>query len=357
LPSVPRTGRESDSGRRKAEPAHEPPQEYILVLELADRLDGGAIEQHEIGTAGLDADVAEATLHLTYLTARASVPADSHGVPCSITSWSRRAPLFGHNLVRLLYLDDAGTDQHAPFLCVAGVMIHGDYEWPEVERRIVALIDKYIPESDQLGFVFHATDIFHGSGYFDRRKPEWADEGRRENLLNEMANIIDELSLPVVFATYDKSKFGTGSMPLPPFKSHQKKAELIHHFALIDCLIRGDMWLEKFAATELATVVHEDGVSAKLLIKLSVRWARNSQHLESKGLTEAGKVIGLPLRRIIDTVHFAEKGDARPLQLADLCAFILNRGLKDKPVPEVATTIVFKHLKWISEIQSEAHVC
>ena len=76
--------------------------------------------------------------------------------------------------MRLLYLDEAGTDAGAPWMCVAGVLVHGDKEWPEVDLRIKALIDKYIPALHRDGFVFHATDVFrHGSGYFDRRKPEW----------------------------------------------------------------------------------------------------------------------------------------------------------------------------------------
>jgi hypothetical protein len=89
--------------------------------------------------------------------------------------WAR--PLLGYNLVRLVYLDEGGSDLKAPILSVAGVLVHGDVEWPQVERRIVALIEKYIPEPDRVRFIFHATDIFfHGSGYFDRRKPEWADQ-------------------------------------------------------------------------------------------------------------------------------------------------------------------------------------
>ena len=75
------------------------------------------------------------------------------------------APLLGHNLVRLLYLDETGTTVHTNFLSVAGVIVHGDFEWPEVDKRIAALIEKYISEPDRrLDFVFHATDIFHGSG-------------------------------------------------------------------------------------------------------------------------------------------------------------------------------------------------
>jgi hypothetical protein len=94
-----------------------------------------------------------------------------------------RAPLLGHNLVRLLYLDESGTNDEDPFLCVAGVLVHGDNQWPEIDRRILNLIDQYIPQQDRIGFCFHATDIFHGSDYFDRKKREWSDESSGWNCL------------------------------------------------------------------------------------------------------------------------------------------------------------------------------
>ena len=97
-------------------------------------------------------------------------------------SVSDRAPLLGRNLVRLLYLDEAGIDEKAAWLSVAGVMVHGDREWPEIDRRIAALLDEFIPQEDRVGFVFHATDIYHGSGYFYRRKEEW-QQPRRVALL------------------------------------------------------------------------------------------------------------------------------------------------------------------------------
>src|ERR1700730_13747397 len=109
-----------------------------------------------------------------------------------------RAPLLGHNLVRLLYLDEAGTDFKANFLCVAGVLVHDDIQWPEVERKMVALIEKHILPDARPGFYFHAKEIFHGSGYFDRKKPEWADNQKRYDVLCELAEIIDILKLPVV---------------------------------------------------------------------------------------------------------------------------------------------------------------
>jgi hypothetical protein len=43
--------------------------------------------------------------------------------------------------VRLLYLDEAGTSEDAKFLTVAGVLVHGDRQWPKVDAAILALID------------------------------------------------------------------------------------------------------------------------------------------------------------------------------------------------------------------------
>jgi hypothetical protein len=247
--------------------------------------------------------------------------------------------------MRLVYLDEGGTDFKAPVLTVAGVLVHGDSQWPEVDRRIRALIDKYIPEPDRLGFIFHATDIFHGSRYFDRQKPEWDSPAKRIPILNDLAKIIDDLQLPVVAGNYKKEKFGVGI--LKESDGPKLKGNLIHNSAVADCLIHSDRWLEKYAPSELATVIHEDGTPAKQLIKRVVRVLRSNNLLEAQELLpEDLTTLGLPLKRIIDTVHFAEKADARPLQLADLCAFIFARGLKGQDVPTGALNIAWKYLRW-----------
>lgn len=122
--------------------------------------------------------------------------------------------------MRLVYLDEAGTDRKAPWLCVAGVIVHGDQQWPEIDKRIGALIEKYVPPEKRPGFAFHATDIFHGSGdVFDRRKPEWADQEKRISVLLDLAGIIEDLKLPVVLGHYEKEKYGIGVL------SHQEKPE------------------------------------------------------------------------------------------------------------------------------------
>jgi hypothetical protein len=132
-------------------------------------------------------------------------------------------------------------------------------------------------------------------------------------------------ALAVVAGSYRKEKFGLGLLA-PEDEEPNAKVRVIHNVAAVDCLIWADKWLERYAPSELATVIHEDGTSAKPLIKQSVRFLRSPALLDGGGIDEpVRKQFNLPLRRIIDTVHFAEKADARPLQLADLVAFTCAR--------------------------------
>ena len=234
-------------------------------------------------------------------------------------------------------------------------MAHGDRQYPEIDRRILGLIDKYIPPLDRPGFVFHATDVYHGSGHFDRRKPEWDSPRKRIPILNDLAAIIADLNLPIVAGNYEKQTYGHALDPnktedagvILALSDPEFKAKMIHSGAAVDCLIWADRWLAQYAPTELATVVHEDGTSAKRLIKRIVRVLRSKELLAASKFTPAlQEQFSLPLKRIIDTVHFAEKADARPLQLADLCAFTLARGLKNLPLPPYVIDVVLHHMRW-----------
>ncbi len=50
--------------------------------------------------------------------------------------------------MRLAYLDEAGTSRKEPALAVAGVIIDGDTQVMEVEKRIDLLRQRHIPEAD-----------------------------------------------------------------------------------------------------------------------------------------------------------------------------------------------------------------
>lgn len=263
----------------------------------------------------------------------------------SANYFSGGAPLLGQNLVRLVYLDEAGTDYKVSHLCVAGVIVHGDSQYLQIEMMFDKIVEEYIPREDRrTGFVFHATDIFHGVKYFARDK--WTYD-RRLSLLVEISRIIDAMNLPIVVGYYKKKEFGGGyvfpSMPV------REKEELIHNTAIVDCLMRSDKWLERFAPNELATIVHEDVPRSKKNIKQIVRVLRSADILTANA--EELIKFGLPLKRIIDTVHFAAKEEARPLQLADLCAFMFGRLTKGAHVPLDIEKLLFLHSTWMFKDQ------
>src|SRR5713226_3021381 len=108
------------------------------------------------------------------------------------------AELDGGKPVRLVYIDESGLSIHESVLVVAGVIIHPDTQWRRLEAHIAGLIEKYVPPEHRSGFVFHAKDLFHGTGRsaFDRRR--YPLEKSRE-ALKELLAIPSKFHLPVPY--------------------------------------------------------------------------------------------------------------------------------------------------------------
>ena len=226
--------------------------------------------------------------------------------------------------MRLIYLDEAGikhNEKEDPILCVAGVILHGDNQWKEVEKAISAVVSDWLPPADREGFIFHATDLYHGSRYWDREV--WRQEIRNE-ILADLVGIIKKLGIPVIYHEIKKAEFGKGVLTDENLDPEQKRI-LMQGVAAAQCMAWADMWIKANFPSENAMVIAEDSDRVKLPLKRAAPLLRDSR---------LSMVQGLPLRHIIDTVHFAAKQDSTPLQLADLCVFILRRWLAEKPIPE-----------------------
>jgi hypothetical protein len=72
----------------------------------------------------------------------------------------------------MVHLDEAGigNPKHEPWVVVAGVAVHADDQWRSLEQYLTTMADDFVPSHQRDGFVFHAKDLFHGSGVFDRAK-------------------------------------------------------------------------------------------------------------------------------------------------------------------------------------------
>ena len=88
-------------------------------------------------------------------------------MPTRVLAFGTASPQ-GHRLVRLAFMDEAGTSRREPFVVVAAVMIHADTQLIPVEECLEELVEKHIPEGDRDGFVFHATNIWSAVGSWCR---------------------------------------------------------------------------------------------------------------------------------------------------------------------------------------------
>jgi len=106
---------------------------------------------------------------------------------------------------------------------------------------------------------------------------------------------------------------------------------MIHGVAAAQCVAWADKWVARFCpANEVAQVIAEDRDKVKKVLKTGILIMTDKKLIE---LMEGSPIDGLPLTRIIDTISFHEKQYAPILQLADLCAFVLRRGLAEKRIP------------------------
>ncbi len=256
----------------------------------------------------------------------------------------RPSRLCGTKLVRLAFLDESGRSRREPFLVVAGMIIHGDHDYRPLEERLKAIVEKHIPEPDRDGFVFHAKEIFHGGKYFDRTT--WPRE-RRLPLLDELASIPQKINFPVVFGHISKAEYrasiaDTIATMVPKTRDHAiDVAEHMQAFARCEIAIERHMYT--FPRDEIAMLIAEDTDRVKDAVKAAHTILKSQKELAEGHFAE---VEGLPLKKIVDTPHFAAKADSAPLQIADVCAFLIMRRLMRREDTQPYFEKVATQLTW-----------
>lgn len=217
-------------------------------------------------------------------------------------------PLIGDRLMRLVYMDEAGTSEKEPVAVVAGIIVNADQEMRQVEEALAGLSAKYIPPEYRYSVAFHATDIFSGTGYFSRDR--WPLPVRL-NILREIAGLVPMfgLSVSIGFCMKDGALDNT-----------QK-----HTLAYMSSILGIEQFMRDFSGTdEIAMVIAEDIPTARRHIK-SAHHAFLDKELGPLAMLDTEFKKYLPIRHVKDTVHFAEKSQSSLLQIADTYAFIVRR--------------------------------
>lgn len=237
--------------------------------------------------------------------------------------------LRGNRLVRLIYLDEAGVSnpKHEPFLVVAGVAVDADRQFKAIEAHLDALAEKHVPNRNKGYFAFHAMELLHGTKNFDRRN--WPLQKRLE-ILDDLAAIPRQFDLPICWGATDRiAAPALLSSPVDPLLFEQ----IIHSHAFFKFVIQIEVLMRATANDEVAVLIAEDRPIMRKMLKLAHAIFRgrapsdfqeNMQKLLDDQDTKIFR-IALPLERIVETVHFAQKNESSLLQIADICAFSIKR--------------------------------
>jgi len=238
----------------------------------------------------------------------------------------------GESLVRFVYVDESGISIHESVVVVAGVIIHADSQWKAVEKHVGELINKYVAEEDRAGFVFHAAELFHGSGKIFGKRQKYPLERSRQ-ALKEVLSIPSKFHLPVVVGFIRKEP----NSPKESKESRRVSVALDQSLAFSLCAMGAERFMRKLPYPhEVATIIAENNTETKKIVKemhdtLRGMHPTRAEFLKSTSTRWKFGPNFLPLTKLVDTVHFAEKTDAFLLQIADACATLIRYYIEEKP--------------------------
>ena len=248
--------------------------------------------------------------------------------------------LEGSKLVRIAYLDEAGISnpKHEPWLVVGGIILHADEHWRPLDEHFRAIGRRYLPDDPKP--VFHAKDIFHGTGKFDRKS--WP-RTRREHLLSELIEIPRKFDFPIVMGFTHRERFGAEIRKQYPDMSPAQCHLITHADTFVKTAQVVEAWMTRVQRDETAMLIAEDTPKMKRPLKLL-----HGEYTDRfKKIGAGGKLFHSS--HIVETVHFAEKAESMPLQVADACAFVFKRHLMDKEDAETFIDIMRPQIVWHAE--------
>jgi hypothetical protein len=236
-------------------------------------------------------------------------------LPDTPTSRERGAkPPSNLDLVKVIYIDEAGSSFEEPVFTWAAVVIR-DSQWLKLEREAQAIIDHFVPEELQSDFEFHACDLFGGSENWFPWRNRTGKELRFE-ILTEFISLIKRYRLPIIECSWKRD----GERDAGINKLRQGVAFSV-------CVDSVERWFVQNARADVGMLIAD------------VQGQRRDEAIFKEEILRARRVSSLyrrraALRHIVDTIHFAGSHESIGLQLADACAFFIKRHHAAKPNDE-----------------------
>jgi hypothetical protein len=166
--------------------------------------------------------------------------------------------------------------------------------------------------------------------------------------LRALANLPKKFWIPVVFGHLNKERYSnrTSEHFTARYRENNRAhvidiAEHRNAFALAEIAIERQM--RRFPRDEICMLIAEDTDRVKRAVKNAHTMLRDPRAIVG---TEFESVPEFPLKKIVDVPYFAEKAESPPLQLADLCAYLIMRRLLRRSDSQEFFELIFPQLTW-----------
>lgn len=223
-------------------------------------------------------------------------------------------------IVRFSYFDEAGiaNPKHEPYTVVAGIMIHADDQYQYLQKYILDIADDLVGKDRPQDFVFHAKELWHGGKFFPRDK--WSREKRFE-ILGHLTDIPRKYQFPLIYACVERAKFPAKNPA--DRKSRAQATRKCHMLCFLSCLSQTDEFVGAMYPGEMAFVVAEDHNEHRVMLRDGANILGNPRLAQI--IKDDPGVSWKPNTHLVDEPLFQKKSGNSPLQVADVCAFILSR--------------------------------
>lgn len=234
-------------------------------------------------------------------------------------------------ILRHVYFDEAGlaNPKHEPFTVVAGVMLHVDDQYNPIQKYLLGMADDLVGPSRErpIDFVFHAKDLWHGSGFFPRNK--WTLSKRLE-ILGHLADIPGKFDLPIIYSCVERQQYLPKKHAARTSQKINRRAlaksnRKCHLVCFAGCLSQTERWMREKHGNERVFVVVEHHQDHRDYLLLLSQFFANPR---ARSTIENDPAIKWPaLTHVVEEPLFVRKSGSSPIQVADICAFVLARSL------------------------------
>lgn len=197
----------------------------------------------------------------------------------------------------------------------------------EIHFAFHALMGYALPDEFPPDFEFHAVELFHGTGCFEK----W-EQPKRFHVFEQCMKTLANLKLPVIYGAVDKLKLAG--------QIYKSANPLDISFRL--CVERIQKWLKSSGDPWQIGVLIADSFDdgKKRNLKRVFREYRKKffvEALEVMGKTHSNHVPGSPQKpqqiqtsNLLDDMYFGDSTDSVGIQAADMCAYLIRRHLAGK---------------------------